>query len=216
MATAAGDPAGLHAARVCDLDGLIRGRRSVRHLRPDPVPRALVERVIEAAAWAPSPHGTQPWRFAVLTTPDAKARLADAMADAWVHNLAMDGQEPEIVARRLAGSRRRMLAAPVLVLVSLYGEDLDRYPDPDRQAAETIMAIQSLGAAVQNALLMAYRLGLDGGWMCAPLFCPGVARDALGLAEALVPHALLTLGYAAADPRRRPRRPLSELIVAYE
>ena len=212
----AGSRRGVPAERALDLDGLIRGRRSVRHLRPDPVPREVVERIIEVAAWAPSPHGTQPWRFVVLTTPDSRERLADAMAEAWVHNLAMDGQEPEIVARRLAGSRRRMLEAPILVLVCLYREDLDRYPDPERQAAETIMAIQSLGAAVQNALLMAYRLGLDGGWMCAPLFCPDIAREALGLPETLTPHALLTLGYAAADPRRRPRRPLSELIVKYE
>lgn len=207
---------GTPAERRLDLDALVRGRRSVRHLRPDPVPRDLVERVIDAAGWAPSPHGTQPWRFAVLTDLAIKTRLADAMADAWVHNLAMDGQEPEVIARRLAGSRRRMLEAPVLILVCLYREDLDRYPDPERQAAETTMAIQSLGAAVQNALLTAYRLGLDAGWMCAPLFCPDVVRDALGLADTLTPHALVALGYAAADPRRRPRRTLSELIVLYE
>lgn len=203
------------ADRPLDLEDLIRGRRSVRRYRADPVPRALVERVLEAGSWAPSPHGTQPWRFAVVTAIEEKTRLADAMGAAWLHNLAMDGQDVETIARRLEGSRRRLLEAPVLIILCLYLEDLDRYPDPERQAAETTMAIQSLGAAAQNILLMAYRLGLDGGWMCAPLFCPDVARDALGLPETLIPHALLTLGYAAADPKRRPRRPLSDLIVKY-
>ncbi len=65
-----------------------------------------------------------------------------------------------------------MKTAPVCVVVCLYLEDLDVYPDVERQAAETTMAVQSLGAAAQNLLLAAYALGLDAGWLCAPLFCP--------------------------------------------
>ena len=78
------------------------------------------------------------------------------------------------------------------------------------------MAIQSLGAAVQNMLLMAYDLGLDTGWMCAPLFCPDVVCVALDLDQRLIPHALITVGYAAADPNRRERLPLSSLIVRFD
>ena len=51
------------------------------------------------------------------------------------------------------------------------------------------MAVQSLGAAAQNMLLAAYDLGLDAGWMCAPLFCPEEVVEALALDQALVPHA---------------------------
>ena len=203
-------------ARSLDFDALVRGRRSVRAFRPDPVPRALIERVLDAARWAPSPHGRMQWRFAVLTQPTVKARLADAMGDTWQATLAMDNEPPTIVAQRLANSHARIRDAPALILLCLYTADLDHYPDPDRQAAETTMAIQSLGAATQNLLLAAYRLGLDGGWMCAPLFCPDTVRDALDLPPALVPHALLPLGYAAKDPKRRPRMPLDELVVLWE
>ncbi len=202
--------------RRLDLPALIRGRRSVRRLRTDPVAPELILAVLEAAAWAPSPHGTQPWRFVVLTHPEPKRTLAEAMADAWRRQLALDGQDEETIARRLAGSQRRLLEAPVLILVCLDPSDLDRYPDAERQAAERTMAIQSLGAAVQNLLLMAFRLGLDTGWMCAPLFCPDVVRRTLALPPHLEPQALVTLGYAAADPNRRPRRPLHELIVHWE
>ncbi len=192
----------------------IRGRRSVRRYLPREVPDALVERVLEAARWAPSPHGRQPWRFAVLRRAATKERLADAMGEEWRTNLEMDGQGDGIVEKRLEGSRRRLLDAPVLVLLCLYLEDLDAYPDPDRQASETTMAVQSLGAAAQNALLAAYDLGLDAGWMCAPLFSPETVTRALGLDPKLIPHALLTLGYAEGDPpKRRSRRPLEELIV---
>ena len=108
----------------------IYGRRSVRKYLDKAVPEGLVDRVLDAARWAPSPHGRQPWRFAVLTRPGAKARLADAMGEEWRKNLRMDGQEAGIVEKRLEGSRRRLFDAPVLVLLCLYTGDLDGYPDP--------------------------------------------------------------------------------------
>ncbi len=192
----------------------IHGRRSVRRYLSKDVPEETLTLVLEAARWAPSPHGRQPWRFAVLRREQTKERLADAMGEEWRANLEMDGQSAEIVERRLEGSRRRLLDAPVLVLLCLYSGDLDEYPDAERQRGEYTMAVQSLGAAAQNALLAAYDLGLDAGWMCAPLFCPEKVVEALGLDPNLVPHALLTLGYAEADPpKRRSRRPLEELVV---
>jgi PPOX class probable F420-dependent enzyme len=212
----AASPGSLEPPRDLDFDALVRGRRTVRAFRPDPVPRELIERVLDAARWAPSPHGRMPWRFAVITEPAVKARLADAMGDTWRATLAMDNEAPAVVAQRLANSHARIREAPALILLCLYTADLDHYPDPDRQAAETTMAIQSLGAAAQTLLLTAYRLGLDGGWMCAPLFCPDTVRDALDLPLALAPHALLPLGYAAKDPKRRPRLPLDDLIVRWE
>jgi PPOX class probable F420-dependent enzyme len=190
------------------------GRRSVRRYLDKEVPEEVVQRVLEAARWAPSPHGGQPWRFAVVTREETKARLAEAMGEEWRSNLQMDGQSAKVVKKRLEGSRRRLLDVPVLVLLCLYLEDLDAYPDAVRQQNETTMAVQSLGAAAQNALLAAYSLGLDTSWMCAPLFCPEKVAVALDLNPKLVPHALLTLGYAEADPpKRRTRRPSDELIV---
>ncbi len=192
----------------------IHGRRSVRRYLPKEVPDDAVGRILEAARWAPSPHGRQPWRFAVVRKTETKERLADAMGEEWRANLEMDGQEAEVVEKRLIGSRKRLLDAPVLLLLCLYLEDLDVYPDAERQRGETTMAVQSLGASAQNALLAAYDLGLDAGWMCAPLFCPEKVVGALGLDPKLIPHALLTLGYAEGDPpRRRSRRPLEELVV---
>jgi nitroreductase len=44
----------------------IRTRRSVRRYRPDPVPDQLVQKIIEAASWAPSSSNSQPWEFVVV------------------------------------------------------------------------------------------------------------------------------------------------------
>lgn len=204
------------SARSGDLATLMRRRRSVRQYQDRPVERALIEQILEAARWAPSPHGRQPWRFVVLTRHEIKERLADRMGDTWQRELQMDGQGEEIVAIRMRKSRERIINAPVVIIPCLYPKDLDRYPDERRQADEKIMAIQSLGAAIQNMLLMAYELGLDGGWMCAPLFCPEIVCEALNLDTRLIPHALITVGYAAADPKRRERLPLSSLIVHFD
>jgi PPOX class probable F420-dependent enzyme len=194
------------------MDALL-GRRSVRRYLNREVPEEAIKRVLEAARWAPSPHGRQPWRFAVLRREETKTRLAEAMGEEWRANLEMDGQGAEVVEKRLQGSRKRLLDAPVLVLLCLYSEDLDVYPDAVRQQSETMMAVQSLGAAAENALLAAYSLGLDAGWVCAPLFCPEKVTEALGLDPRLIPHALLTLGYAEGDPpKRRVRKSLDELV----
>jgi F420 biosynthesis protein FbiB-like protein len=194
-------------------DRMIRERRSVRRFLPDPIPNDVIQRVLESGLWAPSPHGTQPWRFVVITTQGNKERLADAMGATWRHNLEMDNEPPEVVEGRLAGSRRRLLEAPVLLIVCLYTADLERYPDPERATAERTMAVQSLGACVENMLLAAWASGIDAGWMCAPLFCPEIVVEALGLDPAITPHGLIAMGHAAADPKRRPRRPLETLVV---
>src|SRR5919112_390708 len=97
------------------MDALL-GRRSVRYYLGREVPEEEVDRVLEAARWAPSPHGRQPWRFAVISRAETKARLAEAMGEEWRSNLEMDGPSAEAVEKRLEGSRRRLLDAPVLVL----------------------------------------------------------------------------------------------------
>ncbi len=203
----------LQPGRGLDFLPLARGRRSVRTFQDRPVPRQALEELLEAARWAPSPHGRQPWCFVVLTSAASKGRLAEAMSDEWRRTLAQDGEDDATITLRLEKSRERIRRAPALALACLYLEDLDRYPDPDRQRAEEVMAIQSLGAAIQNMLLAAYSLGLDTGWMCAPLFCPDTVRAALGLDETLIPHALIPIGYAARDPQRRPHRPISEVAT---
>jgi len=199
-----------------ELAALVRGRRSVRAFQSRPVPRAIVEEAIAAAGWAPSPHGRQPWRFVVVESEERRDALADAMAETWRTQLRLDGQDETIVEARLQKSRERLQRAPVLIIPCLYLEGLDSYPDADRQRAEETMAVQSLGAAVQNLLLSLYAAGVDGGWMCAPLFCPEVVQTTLGLDATLDPHALIAVGYAANDPVRRPRRPLDELIVDWQ
>src|SRR5260370_8547627 len=65
--------------RTDTLATLLQGRRSVRQFQDRPVDHALIEQILEAARWAPSPHGRQPWRFAEITRPQLKELLAERM-----------------------------------------------------------------------------------------------------------------------------------------
>ena len=45
---------------------LLKGRRSIRRYRPDPVPDEMIEQLLEAGRWAPSASNRQPWQFIVV------------------------------------------------------------------------------------------------------------------------------------------------------
>ncbi|MBZ8144047.1 nitrobenzoate reductase, partial [Rubrivivax gelatinosus] len=60
---------------IAAVDAAISSRRSIRAFRPDPVPRATVERILELASRAPSGTNVQPWKVTVLTGA-ARARLS--------------------------------------------------------------------------------------------------------------------------------------------
>lgn len=199
--------------RSKDLFATIVDRSSVRSFRTDPIDVGLVERAVEAAGWAPSPHGTQPWRFVILERAEDRRGLAESMAASWREQLRLDTVDEAVIEHRVSRSRERLERAPVVVILCLYLGDAHEYPDDARQGAETLMAIQSLGAAAQNFLLALHALGLDAGWMCAPLFCPDVISEYLGLDEQLQPHVMFPVGLMDAPPKRRPRRPVESLIV---
>ena len=57
--------------------------RAVRKLRPDPIPDDVLDRVLQAACWAPTGGNQQPWRVVVVTDPDRKQGLADIYAPEW-------------------------------------------------------------------------------------------------------------------------------------
>ena len=45
---------------------LVKKRRSTHAFKPDPVPDEYVDKIIEAARWAPSGANSQPWEFIVV------------------------------------------------------------------------------------------------------------------------------------------------------
>jgi coenzyme F420-0:L-glutamate ligase/coenzyme F420-1:gamma-L-glutamate ligase len=196
-----------------DLMNLLGARRSIRRYRDKEVSHKTLEKVLQAAIKAPSAHNRQPWRFAILKDTVTKRRLADAMGERLRQDRLRDGDAPDVVERDVARSASRISGAPVAVIVALTMEEMDRYPDARRMAAEHHMAVQSTAMAIQNMLLAAHAMGLGSSIMCAPLFCPDVVCAALPLPPDWGPQALVTLGYPANDGKPYRRRSLEELAV---
>jgi F420 biosynthesis protein FbiB-like protein len=192
----------------------MRSRRSIRRYRERPVPRDVLWRLLEAARWAPSAHNRQPWRFAVITDPAQRVSLAQAMGESFRRDLEADKLPSDEANRQVARSVERITRAPAVIVLCLSMAEMDRYPDPRRQQAEWVMAVQSAALAAQNLLLMAHSEGLGACWMCAPLFCPDVVRAALALPEDWEAQALLTVGYPA-EERTKDREPLETRTLWY-
>jgi coenzyme F420-0:L-glutamate ligase/coenzyme F420-1:gamma-L-glutamate ligase len=188
---------------VEEAPSLLAARRSVRSFLDVPVTDADLEALVDAAALAPAPHHSRPWRFATVAEPTAKAALAEHMGARWRSDLRADGLTDAKIDELVARSHRIITGAPALVLACLTTEGLDDYPDEPRRRAEWTLAVLSLGAAVENLMLAATERGLATCWVAAPAFCPDEARAALALPATWVPQALVLVGRA--DPAYRPR-----------
>jgi nitroreductase len=57
----------------------VRGRIETREFKPDAVPEATVQRILEAGRWSPSQRNRQPWHFIVVEDKEKLKQLA-AMA----------------------------------------------------------------------------------------------------------------------------------------
>lgn len=72
-----------HTTRV--VDGVLRARRSLRAYKPDPVPRAMVEEILDVASRAPSNSNTQPWHVRAVAGAHLAA-LGAALVNAYREN----------------------------------------------------------------------------------------------------------------------------------
>jgi coenzyme F420-0:L-glutamate ligase/coenzyme F420-1:gamma-L-glutamate ligase len=190
----------------------IRNRRSVRRFSPKPVPKKTLQEILAAARWAPSSHNAQPWRFAVLTKTAEKEALAKAMAKAWIADLTKNNAPPEFADEMAKHSIQRFTTAPVIVIACVTMIEMPKHADDIGQEIERDLAIQSLGAAIQNMLLEAHANGFGACWWCAPAFCKRTVREVLRLPESYEPQALITVGYSDERPETSERKPFREIV----
>ena len=161
----------------------ITGRRSVRRFSPDPVPREVVEQLLEAAVHAPSAGNLQPWEFYVVWGKEQRVALAGA-----------------------ALGQTFVAEAPVVIVVcAVPARAAERYG----QRGLDLYCIQDTAAAVQNILLTATAHGLGTCWVGA--FNEEAVRRSLNLAEGRRPVAIIPVGYPQRAPRDPGRRPVAEV-----
>lgn len=195
-----------------DLHAFLRTRRSIRRFKPDPVADAVISRVIATAAYAPSAHNTQPWRFVLvgrnnISPNETRQRLAHALTSAMRADMTSAGAPESEIEKRVANSIRRIDEAPVVILLCR-----DVTAVREHKPQDTIMAIQSVANAATYLLLAAHAEGLGGNWICWPLYAQEESRQALDLPETWEPQAMIFLGWADEEPREKVVKPLDEIL----
>lgn len=167
-----------------DVIEAIKSRRSVRTFSGKTVSKEAVKSLIDAARWAPSAGGIQPWEFVIVTDAGTKKRLAIAALD-----------------------QTFIEEAPVVVVVCADGSrSARRYG----RRGESLYCLQDTAAATQNILLAAYAMGLGACWIGA--FHENEVGETLKTPRNLRPIAIVAIGHPAERPKAPPRRPISEII----
>jgi nitroreductase len=166
-------------------------RQSIARVRPDPIPHALIEQILDAAATAPNHHRIRPWRFVVLTG-NARVRLGDLMAQA----LLTRNTDPS--PEQLENERRKPLRAPLLIAVGV--------DKPGQTRATDMENICACAAAVENLLLAAHDLGLGAIWKTGGAVDDADIKTFLGFEPDQHVIALVYLGYPETEtaPLARP------------
>jgi len=198
------------AAGGHDLFEIMRTTRSMRRLKPDPVPNALLEQVLEAGTFAANGGNMQSWRFLVIRDPTIKQAAASWYRKAW-HEIVgpryrsggpAPGTTPERFARMLAAAEHladHLHEAPVWIVPCLAGP---------RGSGGSIFP------AVQNMLLAARALGLGTTLTTLYLLHEAEAEAALGIPEGHHSYAILPIGFPTGNFGRVRRAPLAEVVFA--
>lgn len=180
-----------------DILDVIRGRRSATRYGDGPVPRAVIEQIVEAARWAPNHHLTEPWRFVVLAG-DARAALAEAIAAEILQDTANAK-----AAAAATGVRTKVMRSPVIIAVGQVRTSSDPEKDLEDYAA--------CACATQNLLLAAHATGLTAKWSTGTMTVSPAAKQFLGLAPDDRIVGYVYLGSAVEEAPVSRRRPADEV-----
>jgi nitroreductase len=201
------------APATTDLFEIIHTTRSMRRLKPDPVPDALIRQILEAGTCAPSGGNMQRWRFLVVRDPAVKSAVGAYYKRAWDEivgpryraSAPAPGSTPEQFRRTLDAGEylvAHLHEAPVWIVPCLQGET------PTRTAGSSIYP------AVQNMLLAARALGLGATLTTLHLQFEKEVEGELGLPADWHTYALLPIGWPLG--RFGPVRRIALAAVVYE
>lgn len=178
-----------------ELTEAIKGRRSVRRFKTDPVPRGVLEEIIELALWAPSAMNRQQ-NFFYVVQGEPKEKQLEIFSDAFddmkpvLENVFAD--KPKII-EGMKAFMKSYGGAPVYIFAyagKLPGGDWD---------------LLSTAVAVQNLLLAAHAAGLGATWTDGILGKEKEINAALGV-EGKKLVCVVPVGYPGEEPKTPPRR----------
>ena len=198
----------------------LRARRSYRKFKDERIPRETLEQVIEAARLAPSAHNTQTTSYVVVDDPEMLKRVVD-LAIRFLDGMAKYFRHPVKgrIARLMGGDQVRgvMPMIPVfegVVELAKSGEELPMLLDAPAwivfySAKNAGYGKVNASVAMQNAMLMADRLGLGTfytGFLLVPNMRGFAIHDLLGLDHDQEIHGALAVGVPRLEYKKWPSK----------
>jgi len=207
--------------------------RAMRRLKPDPVPEALLHKLVEAATQGPSGSNLQSYEFVVVTDREVMRRLAHLWDRCVTAYLASIGRvtpaaQDEAIRKALLYQRDHFAETPALI-VACYRSSR---PSPDTarrllsslsptEALRLAGRIQRLGVladassvypGLQNVLLAARALGLGAVLTIWHLFLEHEWKRELGIPRDVQTLAVIPVGWPRGKFGPIKRRPAAEVI----
>lgn len=163
-----------------DVFEAIHQRHSQKKVKPDSVPRQLIEKMLDAAVQAPNHYKVRPWRFVVLTG-EARHRLGDVMS------ASLRDRHPEYPQEAFDKARATPLQAPVVIAVGV--------DTPSEAKVSQIENICAAAAATENLLLAAQALNLGAKWRTGEWAEDVKVKEFLGFAPDQYIIGFIYVGY---------------------
>ncbi|MBW1800481.1 MAG: nitroreductase family protein [Deltaproteobacteria bacterium] len=206
---------------VGDILDVITSRKSIRKYRPDPIPDDMIDKILEAARWAPTGENHQPWRLIVVRDPETRKEISRmgkigsgsfstveyCMGRMRQFEEIEDPKARERVERFMySGEVSDFLGnAPLLIVVAGACNALDTPYD--------------LSACAENMILEAHSLGLGACWVHSPLGSPRAEMKMKALLDIPVGiteyKALMVLAFGWPESSRshpRPKKAIEEFV----
>ncbi|HLM96413.1 MAG TPA: nitroreductase family protein [Acidimicrobiales bacterium] len=182
-----------------DVFEVVHRQRACRTFSREPVDDDIVERVLDAATFAPSAENRQPWVFVVVRDPERRSAIGALTRQAWEGGGRAHSEgrlPPALLADVETGAQGGVAGAPVLVVVA-----------GDTRLGDRRVIEASVFPAIQNLLLAATAVGLGSSLTTLPLVFGGELASIVELPPEVLPMAVIPLGWPArplSPPRRLP------------
>jgi nitroreductase len=184
-----------------DVFEAIHNRHSQKKVKPDPVPRELIEKLLDAAVQAPNHYRVRPWRFIILTE-NAREKLGEVMS------ASLRERQPDFPQEAFDKARAIPLQAPVVIAVAV-----DKPSEPKVLESENICAV---AAATENLLLAAHALGLGAKWRTGEWARDVKVKEFLGFESDQYIVGFIYIGYPEFTVEYPPRLSFEDRTVWME
>ncbi len=174
---------------------LIHRHASVRHYRPDPLPKEVVETIVRAAQRASTSSNLQTWSVVAVTDRARRERLAT-----------------------LCGDQKHIAEAPLFLAWCADLARLDRvcqlcgYTQVTQYVENFLVAALDAVIAAQNAALAAESMGLGICYIGSIRDHPKEVIELLQLPRLTFPVVGMTVGWPSSQPKLKPRLPLEAVL----